>query len=133
MEGKMVDINPSRFIVESDFPMPAQVSQRSATVSIPSGSGAGGASYADEYSTDINVGDGAQIARLAIKSSRTGTITVGGNLLQYYGDGTFIAFFQNRGGGVIRCTVLVTSGYDYPPTTTSDNNFTFYISSFKLP
>lgn len=129
----MANLNPAKFIVNSDFPMPAQVSQKSVTVNIPAGSSAGGASQAATYTADINIGSDAQITRLAIKSSRTGVTTVGSNLLQYYGDGTFVAFFQNRGNGVVRATVLVTSGYDFPTTISSANNFTFYLSSFKLP
>lgn len=129
----MANTDSSRFIINSDFPMPAQVSQVSATVNIPAGSGAGGAGYADTYTADVDVGGKAQMFRLAIKSSRTNKVVPGGTMLQYYSDGTFVAFFQNIGNGKLRCSVQVTSGFDAPLTTTSDNNFTFYISSFRLP
>lgn len=129
----MANANPSKFIVDSDFPMPAQVSQTTGTVNIPAGSGAGGASYADTYTTDVDVGSDAQICRLSIESSRDGVIVPGDKLIQYYSDGTFIAFFQNIGNGKVRCTVQITSGYSSSATISSANNFTFYISSFKLP
>lgn len=129
----MASANPSKFKVNSDFPMPAQVSQKTGVVNIPAGSGAGGASYADTYTTDVDVGADAQIYRLAIKSSRDNIIVPGDKMIQYYSDGTFIAFFQNLGNGKVRCTVQITSGYDFPAQISSANDFIFYISSFKLP
>lgn len=129
----MANVDHNKFIINSDFPMPAQVSQVSATVNIPAGSSAGGASHAEIYTADVNVGEGAQILRMAIKSSRNNIVAPGGTLTQYFNDGTFVAFFQNLGNNTVRCTVQVTAGFEAPMTISSDNNFTFYISSFRLP
>ena len=128
----MPRVDHSKFIINSDFPMPAQVSNVIGEVFVPSGTVN---TTTKKFTTDIAVGPEAKMFRVGIKSSRDGKVYVANaGLYQYLADGSFGAWIRNKGNGTVRCEVVLNPGNDYQITsTTSDNNFTFYISSFKLP
>jgi len=130
----MARMDSARFIMNSDSPMPAQITQKVGEVRVPAGTQTSPTAH---LYTDLDIGDGLMI-RAGIKSSRNNIIcpSLGQGLNQYEGDAYFSAWARCIGGGKVRCEVYVRNqGLDSPKpsATTSDNTFTFYISGFKLP
>ena len=132
----MVASGYSKFIIDSDFPMPAQVGGVVGQVFIPVGSKVNGNSpneHLSVYETDIDGPQGAEMYRIAVKSSRANIILPGNGVREFYDDAKFSAYIRILPNKKIRCTVTAAYGFTTVEHTTSDINFTFYISGFKLP
>lgn len=129
----MANINPKRFQANSMFPMPAQTDSATVTINVPSGTETGGAGYANTLTADFSLPSNTSYIRVNILSSRRSIRFVGSPLVMYENDATFIAFISARGNGNFRATVMLTSGFDAPFTTSSVNNFTFNVTGFRVP
>lgn len=125
-------IKTNSYTINSDFPMPAQVSQNTASVRIPAGVSAGGAGEMGyRQSADIQLPKDAQILRANITSTLTGK-TYGGSIITQFVDWcSYVATISNVGDGIIRCEAFVTS--DGAWTTSREAVFTFNVESFRVP
>lgn len=129
----MTSADSAKYIMNSDYPMPAQVSEAIGQVFIPTGTSTSETRF---FSTDIPVEPGPKIFRVAIKSSRDNVVypSFGGGVTYYLNDGKFEAWVRLISDGKVNCRVRLSKGLvDSINNTASDNNFTFYVSSFNIP
>lgn len=131
----MASSDSSSFLINSDFPLPVQTVQKTEIVHVPSGTPTSPTAHLYK---DVYIGENATMFRMAVKSSRNDMIipSLGQGLSQFEGDARFSAYLRVVSSGTVRCEVYVEDqGIDFPSPgeTTSDNDFTFYISGFKIP
>lgn len=125
-------VKTNSYTINSDFPMPAQVSQNSTSVFIPAGSSSGGAGQIGyRVYRDIQLPRDAQILRMNIRCSLTGK-TYCGSVAEMFIDGcSYVILISNLGDGLVRCEAFVTS--DPLPQTSRDVTFVFNVESFRVP
>ena len=124
----MARIDQSKFILNSDFPMPAQVSNASTSITIPAGT-----SKIVIFQQTLDIDPKTEDLRVSVKSSRN-NILVPGILDLFEPDVEFIAWAEKYSSNKVRCVIIMANWEGgQQQTTSTDNTFTFYISGFKLP
>ena len=129
----MSENNYAKFILNSDYPMPAQASEVVGSVFVPVDTST---VPTHTINTDVQVGASANIHRLAVKCSRDNKIypSSGQGAMFYFDDVEFVAYIRSLGNGIVRCSVRINKGLSNSiEKTTASTTFQFYISSFIVP
>lgn len=131
----MPSIKPTRFIVNTDMPLPERTDITKATLTFPAGSSYVPTGFSKEISVPIR--PDSTILRVAFQCNRTGDrmFASGQTFLGLdFNDGRFNVYVGVTRAGLLYCGAYLYSGLDATKNELeSDVTFTYYISGYKMP
>lgn len=122
----------SRFVVNSDYPMPAELSNRpTATITIPAGT-TGDAYGQRAIRTTIQSGN-ATMFRINVTSARAAQTIAGGNGVYFtFADCAYLCSVYSNGDGTSTVEVLISLTPGISATTAAET-MTFKIAPYLVP
>lgn len=130
----MPSIDNTKFVINSDYPIPAQMKSIVGNIFIPAGLST---SDPHTYTVNVTAKEGTQIFRQQFKSSRDGKVYLvpsGLDLTLYYDDVKLHIWTRIASDNVVRCIVNTGPGSDINKSQVEhDINVDFYISCFRVP